>query len=96
MMYTHTPAQALPCILPAPAPSSWAKSQRDQFLACAVCTHGIDAEGRSTRGHTSRAATHCACQAVAGQQRVVPVTLARSNHGACGPEARHQAFPGLA
>lgn len=93
MMYTHTPAGAA---LPAAMPTSWAKSQRDQFLACAVCTHGQDAAGRSTRGHANRAATHCTCPAVAGQQRLVPVALARSNHGPCGPEAHHQAFPGLA
>lgn len=81
--------------LPVAPPRSWAKSPRTEYLGCAVCTHGQDDTGRPCRGHPSRAASHCACPAVTGGRAPVPVPQARANHGACGPEAAHQAFPGL-
>jgi hypothetical protein len=103
-MSTATTAMAAAAPFPQPptAPRHWARAN---YLGCCICQHGRTDEGDATRG-TQRVATHCAHPSVAplrrvdggptGSERVlVPCTSARSNHGACGPEAHLQAFPGL-
>lgn len=53
---------------------------------CMVCQHGTGPEGHRL----------CAHPEVAGRAGApVPVHVARANHGACGPEARHMYFAGL-
>lgn len=53
---------------------------------CMVCTHGTGPEGQRLCSHPE----------VAGRgAQPVPVHVARSNHGTCGPEARHMWFQGL-
>jgi hypothetical protein len=73
------------------APAHWDKQLT---RACSVCDHGRTEAGDIAR-RVRQEATHCSCQAVAGQQRIVPVVPARNNNGPCGPEAHHLRFPGL-
>lgn len=71
-------------------PASW--SNMPPFRACAICVHGRNAEGG--KREIDQSADLCACPEVAGR-KTVPIHLARSNGGACGPEAHHLSFPGL-
>ena len=59
---------------------------RAAVRGCMVCTHGCGPEGQRRCSHPE----------VAGRSgQAVPVHVARSNDGACGPEARHMYFQGL-
>lgn len=51
------------------------------FLACQRCDHVVYVVGDM----------HCTLRA--GARHPVPVALARSRTGACGPDAKHQADP---
>lgn len=83
------------------APAHWA---RQATRACNVCSFGRDAAGKATRPGGADAAK-CICPSVTGRNLPrevpadwplgVPVLQARDNHGACGPEAHHQAWPGF-
>lgn len=72
----------------APSPTTVATER-----ACAFCMHGR-CHGAPC-GNGQRNATHCTSPAVARPAQPVPVSLARSNQGACGPEARHLDFAAL-
>ena len=63
--------------------------------ACAFCLHGRC--NGAPCGNGQHNATHCVSPQVTwpGQPVPVPVSLARSNLGACGPEARHLSFAAL-
>lgn len=99
--HAHAMAAAAPFPQPAGAPRHWARAD---YLGCCVCKHGRTAEGQPTRG-TQRVASQCAHPSVATRRRLdgettaelihQPTALARSNFGACGPEAHLQDFPGL-
>jgi len=59
---------------------------RQLIKGCLICDHG-------TGPDTARM---CRSPNVATVRRpLVPVHEARANSGQCGPEARHQDFPGL-
>lgn len=76
------------------APAHWEQADRRPLRGCCVCTHSLTADGKPARSQRD-GATWCQCPAVAGQRGRIPILEARNNHGPCGPEARHQFFPGL-
>lgn len=76
-------------------PASWPTGPT--YRACVVCRHG-----RGTEGKPRGEADVCTCPDVTGRRTQaadwpigVPVQVARSNGGPCGPEAYHLTFPGL-
>lgn len=81
------------------APAHWA---RMPTRACNVCSFGRDENGMPTRPG-GRDASRCVSPNVTGRRIKdeadwplgVPVQQARDTHGACGPEAHCQVYPGF-
>lgn len=74
-----------------------------ELRACVLCVHGDTDDCGDPRcvdrcvGSCGRVAHRiCRCPAVVGKREFVNAQSARSRGGACGPEALHLSFPGLA
>lgn len=77
-------------------PAHWREADRRPLRGCCICNHGLASDGVTPSRRDKGGAVWCQHPAVAGQRGRIPIADARANHGPCGPEARHQNYPGLA
>ena len=69
--------------VPSLAPQPWHVAT---YRACHLCRHGATVGSERV----------CTCSAAVAPHKHQPVELVRRSFGACGPEAQHLDFPGLA
>jgi hypothetical protein len=67
-------------------PAHWVAWDQRPHRACVLCTNGTGPDDARLCGHA----------AARSRGKPVPCAQARSNHGACGPEAQLMSYPGIA